>query len=212
MKVTTIIFDLGRVLLDFDHRIAAARIGGLTHKSPEEVYDLFFDSKLTRWFEEGRIEPEAFYGKIKARLRLKMKYEQFVPIWNEIFFQTDCNRQVAAIARQLSGKYTVCVLSNINILHLEYIKEKFPIFGSFRHVFASCELGCVKPAPCIYIKTLKALGAKPAEVFYTDDRPELIEKARTMGMRAYVFTGVEQLRSDLARCGIETDTSVLSLP
>ena len=202
-KITAIVFDHGKVLVDFDHRRAAERITAQTKKTPEQIYNMFFDSKLTRMFEEGKIEPQAFYGKVRARLRLKMRFEEFVPVWNGIFFLTDQNRAVCELAGKLKARYTMAVLSNINTLHLEHIRQKYHIFDSFHHVFASCELGCMKPDPRIYSQTLKALGAKPGEVFYTDDRPELIDKARSMGLRAYVYTGCEQLVKDLAKCGVE---------
>lgn len=200
--VRHVIFDLGRVLIDFDHRIAAGKLAALTRKSPEDIYNLFFDSKLIQKFEEGKIEPEAFYGKVRRILKIKLRYELFLPIWNEIFFISEHNRRVYELAKRLKPAYTVSLLSNVNVLHLAYIREKFPVFDAFHHVFASCEMGCMKPAPRIYSLVLKALGAKPGEVFYTDDRAELIDQARTMGIRAYPYTGVEQLVKDLARCGI----------
>jgi glucose-1-phosphatase len=202
MSVKALLFDLGRVLIDFDHRRAAAAIAGFTRKSPEEIYEMFFDSKLTRMFEEGKLEPEAFYGKIKQRLRLKLRYEQFVPMWDEIFFLTPENREVHALAQKLRGHYSVSLLTNINALHLAYIREHFPVFDAFDRVFASCELGLAKPDPRIYSRVLKELGAKPGEAFYTDDRPELIAQARIMGIRAFVYTGPAQLVQDLGRCGI----------
>lgn len=201
-EVKHVIFDLGRVLIDFDHLLAAKKIAPLTKRAPQEIFGLFFDSKLTRRFEEGRIGPEEFFGKVKRILRLKIAYGKFLPIWNEIFFLSEHNRQVYALAKRLRKGYTVSLLSNVNVLHLEHIRKNFPIFDAFHHVFASCELGCMKPDPHIYALVLKALGARPAEVFYTDDRAELIEQARVMGMRAYVYTGVEQLKKDLTRCGI----------
>jgi glucose-1-phosphatase len=206
--VTNIVFDLGKVLIDFDHRIAVEKLSALTHKTPEDIYGLFFDSKLTRLFEEGKIAPEAFCGKIKNILKLKIKYEQFVPIWNEIFFFSEQNRAVHAVAVKLKERYTVSLLSNINALHLAYIRENFPaVFDAFHHVFTSCEMGCMKPDPRIYSLVLKQLNAKPGELFYTDDRIELIDRARTMGIRGYQYTGVEQLTKDLAHCGITLPVS-----
>jgi glucose-1-phosphatase len=213
--VTNIIFDLGKVLIDFDHRIATEKLSPMTRMSPEEMYNLFFDSKLTKLFEEGKIEPETFYGKVKRILRLKLRYEQFIPIWDQIFFITENNQEVYALAKKLKESYTVSLLSNINVLHLAYIREHYPIFDAFHHVFASCELGFMKPDPRIYSLVLKTLGAKPGEVFYTDDRIELIEQARIMGIRAYQYTGVAQLKKDLARCGIilpDSNTATISTP
>jgi putative hydrolase of the HAD superfamily len=202
-RVTHVIFDLGKVLIDLDHLSFAGKIAKFTPKPVEEIMESFFRSKPMQWFEEGKIEPEAYYGKIKHRLRLKLKYDEFVPFWNEMFTFTPENRQVYGLAKQLSAGYVTAILSNVNVLHLEYLRKQYPVFDAFRHVFASFELGVMKPKPRIYSLALKHMGATAAETFYTDDRPDYVEKARTMGLRAFVYTGPEQLRQDLARCGIE---------
>jgi FMN phosphatase YigB (HAD superfamily) len=41
-KIRAVIFDLGNVLIDFDHRIAAKKLSKLTDKTGEEIYNLFF--------------------------------------------------------------------------------------------------------------------------------------------------------------------------
>jgi glucose-1-phosphatase len=202
-RIRAVIFDLGRVLLDFDHLIAARKIAGHTKKTPEEIFNLFFDSELTRSFEEGKIGPVDFFGKVKEMLNLSLTYEEFVPIWNEIFFYTPANRSVHALAQGLRKKYRTAVLSNINILHFTYIKETFPVFGAFDNVITSYEMKATKPDPAIYTKALEIIGAKPGEVFYTDDRPELVASAQGMGIRAFVFKTIAQLESDLKKSGIE---------
>ena len=201
-KVKAIIFDLGNVLIDFDHMMAARKISGFTDMAAQDIFDLFFDSSLTASFEEGRISPRDFFSKVKKKLNLKLDYEGFVPIWNEIFFLSEKNRAVYQLAKSLKGRYKLSVLSNVNFLHLEYIKKKFPIFDAFHNVITSCELGFNKPDPAIYKKALEILGVEPGDAFYTDDRAELIEKAKELGIRSFVFTGVEQLRKDLRGSGV----------
>jgi len=201
-KVKAIIFDLGNVLIDFDHMMAARKISGFTDMAAQDIFDLFFDSSLTASFEEGRISPRDFFSKVKKKLNLKLDYEGFVPIWNEIFFLSEKNRAVYQLAKSLKGRYKLSVLSNVNFLHLEYIKKKFPIFDAFHNVITSCELGFKKPDPAIYKKALEILGVEPGDAFYTDDRAELIEKAKELGIRSFVFTGVEQLRKDLRGSGV----------
>ena len=97
------------------------------------------------------------------------------------------------------------MLSNINTLHYEYLKKHFPVFGVFHQVFTSCELKLVKPDPQIYRKTLSALGAHPENVFYTDDRPELIASARELGINAVVFKEVRQLKAELLNLGVSVN-------
>ena len=200
--IKAIIFDLGNVLIDFDHMIAARRISHFCKKSPQEIFSLFFESEVTLLFEQGKISPDDFFLRVKDMLALSINYQTFVPIWNEIFFQSAKNRAVFNIANILSGGYKVVVLSNINILHFEYVKKHFPIFGIFSRVFASCEMGLIKPDPAIYRKVLDDLDLAPGESFYTDDRKELVASARKLGIKAAVFGGSKELKKDLETEGI----------
>ncbi len=56
--VKGIIFDLGNVLVDFDHRVAAEKLSKFTTRTGKEIYGLFFDSELTGQFEEGKISAQ----------------------------------------------------------------------------------------------------------------------------------------------------------
>jgi putative hydrolase of the HAD superfamily len=200
--IKAIIFDLGNVLLDFDHRIAANRIAQFSDKNPDEIFSLFFDSQLTGLFEEGRILPEDFFAKVKEMLNLKLGYEGFLPIWNEIFYLTEKNLEVYDLAKRLKKSYRLALLSNINVLHLEYLKKKFPVFDAFHSIIVSCQVKTRKPDPLIYQKTLEALGISAQNTFYTDDRIELVDSANRLGIKGFVFKGIQQLNEDLTSAGI----------
>ncbi len=204
-EIKVIVFDLGRVLVDFDHRIAAQKISAFTRKTPEQIFDLFFDSSLIQSFEEGKISPEDFFANVSQMLGLNMGFEEFLPIWNQIFFLTAENKAVYALCKSLKKRHRIALLSNINVLHFNYLKENFSIFDIFHDIFASCEMGCIKPNPQIYRKLIFALRVMPEEVFYVDDRPELIEQANALGIRGFVYKGTEQLNLNLASCGVECD-------
>src|SRR3990167_6382074 len=85
-KIRAIIFDLGNVLIGFDHNIAVSKILRYTDKPKQKIYDLFFDSEITREFEKGKIAPLEFFERVKSGLKLKISYDEFLPIWNDIFF------------------------------------------------------------------------------------------------------------------------------
>jgi FMN phosphatase YigB (HAD superfamily) len=205
-RMEAVIFDLGNVLVSFDHTIAARKILGFTKKNEKEIFDLFFDSGITGLFEEGKISPEEFFLRVKEMLDLKMDYADFLPVWNEIFFLTSQNHGVYKLAKKLKGRYKTALLSNINVLHFDYLKQIFPLFDAFNCVFTSFELGVRKPHPLIYSRTLEALGVKaPENVFYTDDRAELIEKAVALGIKGFIFKNTEQLIRDLESAGIKVN-------
>lgn len=200
--IDTVIFDLGRVLIDFDHNRSASAMAAASRLSVKEVYGLFFDSQLVQRFEAGKMSPGYFYQEVKRMLGFEMGMPAFVAVWNDIFFLSEKNRQVHALAMRLRKRYTVAVLSNINELHFAFIKKHYPILKRFSHVIASCEEGYIKPHPLIYRRTLKRLGAQPHTTLYIDDRPDLIAAARRLGINGFVFTGIEQLYLDLSQSGV----------
>ncbi len=196
-EIKVILFDLGRVLVDFDHKRAAQRISGFCAKTPLQIYNLFFESTITIAFEAGKISPKDFYSEVKNMLDLKLSYESFVPIWNDIFFLSPNNRSVFSLVNSLRSCYKTALLSNINILHYEYLKKNFPVFGVFDKIFLSFELGFIKPDKEIYNRVIQELKVEPNEIFYTDDRPELVESAKSLGIKGCVFTDFEQLINDI---------------
>jgi putative hydrolase of the HAD superfamily len=200
--IKVLLFDLGRVLVDFDHLRSAQRISAFCSKTPRQIYDLFFESQATIAFEAGKITPEDFYRQVKQMLDLKLSYASFEPIWNDIFFLSAKNRSVFGLVNALRANYKIAMLSNINVLHYEYLKKNFPVFEVFDKVFLSFQLGLIKPDKEIYNLVIRDLGVSPQEIFYTDDRPELVESAKSLGIKGCVFTNFGQLISDLEDSGI----------
>jgi len=196
-EIKVVLFDLGRVLVDFDHKRAAERIAFFCKKTSAEIYALFFESPVTIAFETGKIIPQNFYLEVKKMLDLKLSYESFVPIWNDIFFLSPKNRAVFGLVNSLRANYKTVMLSNINTLHYEYLKKNYPVFGVFDRVFLSFELGIIKPDKKIYQQITQELKVLPEEIFYTDDRGELVESAKSLGIKGTVFTNFEQLVKDM---------------
>jgi putative hydrolase of the HAD superfamily len=205
--IKAIIFDLGNVLVDFDHTIAAKRISLYCNKNDQEIYDLIFYSPETILFEEGKISAQDFYQRVSKRLGLNLEFNTFVSIWNEIFFLSAKNRQVLELASGLRQHYRLGVITNINCLHFDYLKNNFDILKTFDVLFTSFELGVIKPKQEIYKKMLGALGTRPQEVFYTDDREELIQSARALGINGHVFKDIAGLKRDLSLAGVAINFS-----
>ena len=201
--IKTIIFDLGMVLLDVDYRIAARRIAAFADKNADQIFSLFFNSDVTMSFEAGRISPLEFFSRVKQMLNLRINYAEFIPIWQEIFFFSENNRKVYNLALKLKKDYKVVLLSNINVLHFEYIQSNFPVFGAFHTVITSFELGHIKPNPLVYEQTLEILASLPSQTFYTDDRLELVKSARDLGIKSFLFRDPEQLKRDLLISGVK---------
>lgn len=200
-KYEAIFCDLGNVLINFDHRIAVKKILRLTTKSENDIYQLFFDSGITKDYEEGKISPQDFFKKIKDSLRLDIDYNIFLPIWNDIFFETPLNKKIQAFLAGVKEKYKLVMISNINETHWEFLKNKLPIFGKFDKFILSYEVGFRKPAIEIYNAALESVKTAPSKAFYIDDRKDLIDAASKFGIKGMAFDGEEALRKIIAGLG-----------
>ena len=59
------VFDLGKVLVDFDFSIAARKIAVRGKKSPTEVQALIEQSRFIVDYESGRLTRSGFYERVR---------------------------------------------------------------------------------------------------------------------------------------------------
>lgn len=193
-KYEVIVFDLGNTLIRFDHNIAARKIASFSGLDINKIYDLFFDSQLTRAFEKGAISPGEFHEKISEVLGHKLPYEEFVTIWNEIFWEDE---GACALARELKSHYKLFLLSNVNVLHFDYIRNKFHIIKIFDKVIVSYLVGAMKPDRKIFEHVVEMAGGDRAKLLYIDDREDLVREAKILGIDSMRFEGSDLLRKTL---------------
>lgn len=197
--VKVIIFDLGNTLIRFDHSISAKKIANLFHIDSEKARSLFFDSDLTRLFEKGLISPRVFYSRATELLNIKIPFQDFVSIWNDIFWE---DKESCDIARQLKSKYKLFLLSNVNRLHFDYIAKKFDIINIFDEVILSFAVGAMKPERKIFEDAVKRAGGDKSQVLYIDDREDLIKEAENFGIESIKYEGAQKLKEVLKERGI----------
>lgn len=207
-EIEAVIFDLGNVLIGFDHTIAVKKILRHTPKKSKDIYNLFFDSDLTQEFEKGKTGTLEFFEQIKDALELKISYGEFLPIWNEIFFSKPESEDFVG---SLNSGIKLALLSNINQLHYEYIREEFSsTIGLFEadKIIPSFMTGFIKPDKEIYDLALKALGVPRESVVYVDDRLDLIEAALSYGIKSIQFKSAKELKQKFQDLGIIKDAKI----
>lgn len=198
-KYRVIVFDLGNTLIRFDHTIAAKKLANLFRIDSKKVYDMFFDSELTKAFERGLISPREFYRRATRELGIKLPFKDFVLIWNDIFWEDE---GVCAIARQLKKDYRLFLLSNVNRLHFEHIRSKFDIIGIFDEVILSFMVGAIKPDRLIFDHVVKRAGGDRKALLYIDDREDLIKEATALGIDSIRHENAAKLEETLKNKGV----------
>ncbi|MBI5096154.1 MAG: HAD family phosphatase [Nitrospirae bacterium] len=188
--IRLIIFDLGKVILDFSHFEIAE---GLSRYSKDKRYqgpgnmmeDMFLNGTgVIARYDEGKMTSEEFFSSIKEIFDLNISFLQFKRIWTEIFTE---NKGVSDLIERLKKDFPLFLLSNTNELHFNYIKERFPLVHKFDRWVLSYETGLSKPDPEIYRLALSQAGVKAEEAIFIDDISGHVRGAQSVGIHAVEF-------------------------
>ena len=195
----TIIFDLGNVIVNVDKAEQYRKLAGKSNKNVFYVRDYIEKCKARKYFEEGKLTPQQFYFELKNDLNLSMKFKEFKNVWCNIF---TLNKGVEKLVRKLEKNYKLILLSNTDILHFEYMKNKYKIIKKFDDYVLSYKVGFRKPSPLIFLAALKKAKSLPFDCIYIDDIPDFVRIASFMGIRAFQYSSYEKLVGDLNKAKI----------
>jgi epoxide hydrolase-like predicted phosphatase len=198
--VKIVVFDLGNVLLPFDHLPIAKRLHARARDraahTADQIHNYIFDWDNGSYirYEAGEISTDAFVGDLCERFGLDLDLAGFKAIWNDIFRQDD---GVAAIIRELKArKVPLYLLSNTNEMHYRHCRETYPVMELFDQFVASHEVKMRKPDRVIYKEVLRrAPGVRPDEVLFIDDWELNIAGAQAVGIRTHHYTNAVGLRA-----------------
>lgn len=191
--IKVIMFDLGNVIICFDHMIAAEEIAKYSSWGADEIYNLFFHSELTEKFDMGQIDEDQFYRAVRRVLNLDgLSKDRFYQIWSDIFWE---NPGIAEVIKEVKDKYEkVFIISNVNKVHFEFIWRKFPVVREADEIILSYKVGALKPDPKIYKVAIEKAGSRVDQILYIDDRPDLVQGGMKVGLKAIWFRNIDQIR------------------
>src|ERR1039457_3184197 len=174
-----VVFDLGKVLVNFDYNIAARRIAARGKMTLREIAQYINQSPLFVQYESGRVTTEQFYQEIRTVTGFKGDLAEFSDCFADIFVAIEPMVQLqAALRRKGLAAY---VFSNTNELAAEHIKRNFPFYANFDGHILSYEHGAMKPNAKLYEVVESESGRQKAEFLYLDDRPENVAAGATRG-------------------------------
>lgn len=189
------IFDLGKVLVDFDYSIAERKIAARSSRAPEELHAFLGSSPLLVDYESGRLTREKFYEAVRDAIGFRGDLAEFSGYFADIFAEMAGTIALHAELRQRGFK--TYIFSNTNDLAIEHVRRNFPFFKNFDGYIYSYEVGAMKPDAPIYEAMEKMCGRRGADLIYMDDRAENIAAGAARGWQTIFHESPEKTRRAL---------------
>ncbi len=179
----TFLFDIGRVLLDFDFESSMTRL------FPDEVADpvgkmaLLIERKDE--FETGKIDVPTYIRWALEILESPATPDQFIHAWQNIFTP---NKPMWACVRKLAADgHRLILFSNTNAIHCPWIFEEYPEFSLFPEAVLSYQTGFIKPETGIYRYAIDTHDLVPAKTLYIDDLLQNCATGRDLGFQTWQY-------------------------
>lgn len=196
--IRAIIFDIGGVVFrPKNFHPLAKEYAKIMKREESEVYAVF----VRNWhiWKFGKITEDEFFGNILKELRVEIDREKLREIMHS-FPKTD--KGVTSLIERLRKRYEIFALSNHTREFFDFLYRKYRLNRMFKRIFTSCETGLAKPDPRFFGCMLRETGMKPGECVFVDDREENVRAARSLGMKAVLFSDSGQLERELRELGV----------
>lgn len=198
---TSVIFDLGGVLIDWNPRYLYRRFFVDDEPGLERFLAEVTTSEWNRGLDGGRSFAEAIADLQQQHPHRAELIAMYWDRWPEML--GGVNDATAAVVRELKKRgVPVFALSDWSAETFPLAKSVVPELDLFDDIQISGEAGMTKIDPRAFALAIERFKIDPARTVFIDDAPVNIDNARAAGLTAIRFTGADQLRSELTRLGM----------
>ena len=198
---SAVIFDVGRVLFEWDPRYLYERL-----IEDDQALEAFLANVVTKeWhFQHDAGRP---FAETSAELSaLHPEHAELIAAWGPRFNDTVPHAVpgMLELVRELdaAGVPLFAITNFSGEFWPAWVAQHRELFDRFRDVVVSGDEKLVKPDPAIYALALKRFGLQPSDAVFVDDSPANVAGARDAGIHAVLFTTAEAFRAELVRFGL----------
>jgi 2-haloacid dehalogenase len=201
MSLTSVIFDVGHVLYDWDPRALYARLF-----DDEQALDAFLGGVATReWhFQHDAGRP---FAETSAELSaLYPEHAAMIAHWGPRFSEQipgPMPGMVDLVDELHDAGVPLFAITNFSgEFFAPFRAREAAMFDRFRDIVVSGDERLMKPDPAIYRLALSRFGLTPGEALFVDDNAANVAGARDVGIRAHHFHDAARLRAELVETGL----------
>ncbi len=198
--VSAVVFDVGRVLIQWDLRCLFAKL-----IDDAQELEWFVTNVVTEEWHHQHDEGRALADMVPERIAEFPRYADLIRAYATRFNETIPGPVPGTheIARRLHARgVPVFGLTNFGHEFWHMFRPTQPIFDLFTDIVVSGTEKLAKPDPAIYALAEERFALPPEQLFFIDDKAENIAAATARGWQGHVFTDAARLEADLARTGL----------
>ncbi|HMO66599.1 MAG TPA: HAD family phosphatase [Verrucomicrobiota bacterium] len=195
-----VVFDLGKVLLDFDYAPVLRRLAATGRASLADIRRQLDQGALLHAYERGELTAAEFHRAVAEATGSTLGYDEFAQLFADIF--TGIPEMIALHAALRGAGVPTFIFSNTNGLAVEHVRRTFAFFNAFDGHVLSYEHGVMKPHARLYEVVEQLAGRRGAELVYLDDRAENVAAAAARGWRVVHHADPATSRAALRAFGL----------
>lgn len=174
-------FDLGRVVVDNEASIKNLASFLQVQASAIEAFFQQHGEKALK----GHLSSKEYLELFERVLGVRSAAQDFAQLWGKFLVPIIETHQ---LIKELSRKISVGVISDIEPgVFQETVRHGGIPDVPWTVVVESHRLGYLKPDRRVYEYAQKKAGVLPEQIFYTDDKPNNVQIAKTLGWQGTVF-------------------------
>jgi len=196
--IRNVIFDLGRVLLEYKPDQIMKDMGVRESAIPDLMEKVFRDP-IWNEFDRGTYKAKELHELFSKRYP-ELSAELEVIFTLDFYDKLPIKEDTLKFLVELKEKgYRIYFLSNFPPEGFELIENKFDFFKLGDGKIISGYVKLIKPEPEIYQLLIDKYKLCPEESVFFDDVPANVEAAKKLGIIGIVFTGADSAREQFYR-------------
>lgn len=204
--ISTVVFDLGGVLIDWNPRHLYRKLLDDDHERIEWFLSNICTPEWNAQQDAGRTMREATEVLLAQHPEHEELIRAYYDRWEEMITgpiegSVEILRRIRALPYRLYG------LTNWSAETFPVARERFTFLEWFEGIVVSGAIGMIKPDPIIYHHLIDAFDLTPQETVFIDDSPANVAAARNLGFHGIRFENPDQLRTELDRYGVPLNES-----
>ena len=201
VRPTTVVFDIGNVLIAWDPRNLYRRF----FKGREEDMEWFLSNVCTPAWNVEQDRGRSFADAVELLVKehppeLHPMIRAFDTDWHETI-SGPIHGSVDILKALKRNNVPVFAITNWNQDKFREARKRFDFLNSFDGIMVSGDERLLKPDREIFELFYARYGVKPEAAVFIDDSLRNVEGARAAGMHALHFTSADTLARDLRELG-----------